>query len=195
MKVPKPPSCQRPGFGAAIFRRTVLEGLGSRMFGEAEVAAALRFFGAPPLECSYCGSQTVTRWDHLVPVLNGGETVLGNMVPACGSCDDSKAQRDFEIWMRSGAPRSPASRGVPDLDARISKLYRYMEEFGYAPKALADRLTKGELDQLQDLLARLETLRREAEAFIGQVGVRRATEITCIAGPSEASSEDALEAL
>jgi hypothetical protein len=64
-----------------------------------------------------------------------------------------------------------------------------MEEFGYAPKPLTDRLNKEELAQFQDLTARLETLRQEAEAFIGQVVVRRGTEITCTPGSDDDSAE------
>ena len=39
--------------------------------------------------CVYYGDQNVQRWDQLVPVNKAGETVLGNMLPACARCNDS----------------------------------------------------------------------------------------------------------
>jgi hypothetical protein len=172
LKAPKPPSRQTPSFGAAILRRTLFEGLGRRRFGDAEIEAALQFFGSQPLECSFCGSLKVSRWDHLVSIRTGGETVLGNMVPACGSCGDSKSHRAFEVWMRSAAPLSPARKGVPDLEARIAKLYRYMDKFNYSPTRLEDRLTQEEADELRSLQERLETIRRDADTFISRIAAR-----------------------
>ena len=72
----------------------------------------MAFFGKNPPECVFCGNREVKRWDHLVPVMKGGETVLGNMVPACARCDDSKQAFPFEEWMVSDAKWSPKSRGV-----------------------------------------------------------------------------------
>lgn len=43
--------------------------------------------------CAYCGGPVET-WDHLVPITLGGETVPGNMVPACRSCNSRKRAKD-----------------------------------------------------------------------------------------------------
>ena len=40
----------------------------------------LDFFDPTPHECIFCGNLDVKRWDHLVPISKGGDTVLGNMV-------------------------------------------------------------------------------------------------------------------
>lgn len=40
--------------------------------------------------CAYCKTEPASTWDHVVPVVAGGETVPGNMVPACNSCNSSK---------------------------------------------------------------------------------------------------------
>ena len=50
--------------------------------------------GNPP--CHYCGRRPATTADHVVSVARGGGHV-GNLVPACRSCNASKGAR--------GAPR------------------------------------------------------------------------------------------
>lgn len=53
--------------------------------------------------CAYCGSAYQT-WDHVYPVSRGGQTVPGNMVPACISCNSSKNNLLLEEWLDKGAP-------------------------------------------------------------------------------------------
>lgn len=48
--------------------------------------------------CAYC-DQLATTWDHVIPVSRGGETVPGNILPACGTCNSSKRDRDLEDWL------------------------------------------------------------------------------------------------
>ena len=51
---------------------------------------------------------------------------IGNLVPSCGKCNQSKGNSLWELWMRSrGAKWSPTSRGVRDVEARIERLRRY----------------------------------------------------------------------
>jgi HNH endonuclease len=166
MKLPRIPRRQSPAFAASIFDRALFDGLACRQFGPEQVKKALHFFCAPPLRCVYCGTDEVSRWDHLVALRRGGETVLGNLVPACGPCDDSKAQRDFDLWMRSNAKRSPTTREISDVEIRITRLREYAAHFGYVPTPLIKRLTPDQFHQLEELRGRLEQLRRDAEALI-----------------------------
>lgn len=58
------------------------------------------FFGGA---CAYCGctpkrNDRLTK-DHLVPMSLGGLTVVGNVVPACRSCNSSKGAEDFKVWL------------------------------------------------------------------------------------------------
>ena len=45
--------------------------------------------------CVYCGAKAQT-FDHVLPTSSGGETLPGNIVPACLSCNSSK--KDSEVW-------------------------------------------------------------------------------------------------
>lgn len=49
--------------------------------------------------CAYCGTLTSLTLDHFVPVTNkGGPDCLGNLVPACLSCNSSKCDSDAQEW-------------------------------------------------------------------------------------------------
>ncbi|MBI1803369.1 MAG: HNH endonuclease [Ignavibacteriae bacterium] len=124
------------------------------------------FFNDGKEECVFCGSAEPERWDHLTPLKEGGETVIGNIVPACQPCDDSKQHTHFEKWMLGNAPKSPRSRGVQDLDERINKLKSYVKSFGYQPRPLTSRLSKEENQQYEILLGKVRALRTEIERFL-----------------------------
>jgi len=43
--------------------------------------------------CHYCGREVGTRrltLDHVVPLIRGGKSVRGNVVPACKDCNSAK---------------------------------------------------------------------------------------------------------
>jgi 5-methylcytosine-specific restriction endonuclease McrA len=43
--------------------------------------------------CHYCGKQVGAKaltMDHLVPIVRGGRSSKGNVVPACKPCNDAK---------------------------------------------------------------------------------------------------------
>ena len=44
-------------------------------------------------DCHYCGRQVGSRsltLDHVIPLIRGGRSVRGNMVPACKDCNSKK---------------------------------------------------------------------------------------------------------
>ena len=44
-------------------------------------------------KCHYCGRQykpAELTMDHLIPIVRGGKTVQGNVVPACKDCNSKK---------------------------------------------------------------------------------------------------------
>src|SRR3990172_1479324 len=43
--------------------------------------------------CNYCGGQFKPQeltMDHLIPIVRGGKSVQGNLVPACKECNNNK---------------------------------------------------------------------------------------------------------
>ena len=50
--------------------------------------------------CAYCGSEATT-WDHIVPVVQGGQTTPGNIVPVCATCNSSKKDREVFSWLEA----------------------------------------------------------------------------------------------
>lgn len=56
--------------------------------------------------CHYCGREVGVRaltMDHLVPIIRGGRSTRGNVVPACKPCNDAKKHSLPFEW----SPESP----------------------------------------------------------------------------------------
>jgi 5-methylcytosine-specific restriction endonuclease McrA len=49
-------------------------------------------------KCAYCGKESNLSQDHFIPLSKGGEYTINNIVPACGSCNSSKSNKDFFEW-------------------------------------------------------------------------------------------------
>lgn len=166
---PSPPSAPPQGSRKALGRRmspatvfkylerALQEGLGRREFGPADMKQVDEFFGEP-LSCVYCGSSEWALWDHLVPAIAGGETVLGNLVPACQPCNDSKGSRAFDTWL--------ATRPVSDREVRVELLREYQRQFGYIAGRAESRLSPGRLAEFEDLVRRAKALQSDIEKFL-----------------------------
>lgn len=50
--------------------------------------------------CFYCGSNQNIQIDHVVPISKGGKHSIGNIVPACRSCNASKCDKYLIEWKR-----------------------------------------------------------------------------------------------
>lgn len=55
--------------------------------------------------CAYCGAsdRPLTR-EHVIPLARGGRHAIGNILPVCGSCNYSKADRlliEWRAWKRA----------------------------------------------------------------------------------------------
>jgi 5-methylcytosine-specific restriction endonuclease McrA len=59
-----------------------------------------RLYASP---CFYCGSKTSIHADHIIPISKGGRHSIGNLVPACSSCNLSKNDKFLTIWKYRGA--------------------------------------------------------------------------------------------
>ena len=52
--------------------------------------------------CAYCNQlHEAMQADHFIPLASGGSHVIGNIVPACPSCNFSKNERDPYLWFVS----------------------------------------------------------------------------------------------
>jgi hypothetical protein len=51
--------------------------------------------------CAYCGGAGDLTMDHVVPLIRGGRHSVGNIVPACRSCNSSKNRKFIVEWRKS----------------------------------------------------------------------------------------------
>lgn len=52
--------------------------------------------------CAYCGERGDLTMDHVIPLSRGGRHAIGNVLPACWSCNCSKRQRLLVEWRQKG---------------------------------------------------------------------------------------------
>lgn len=122
--------------GLYMLQRAMKEHLLDREFRTDHLRQAAEYFERVGIRgCIYCGSEHVERWDHLIPVRSGGATCLGNMVPACQPCDDSKGGKVYTDWLRGRAPRNPARDDPTILDGVVQRVQAYQRHFNYTPPA------------------------------------------------------------
>jgi hypothetical protein len=82
---------------------------------EAELAKRLKDFNNEgEALCAYCGGEQ-TEWDHLFSMVmdkawTGYFTEINNLIPACGKCNQSRGNKDFQLWMLTQTPNSPRIR-------------------------------------------------------------------------------------
>jgi len=51
--------------------------------------------------CAYCGTKGDLQVEHVIPISKGGEHHLGNIVPACATCNYSKRSAPVEQWYKA----------------------------------------------------------------------------------------------
>jgi 5-methylcytosine-specific restriction endonuclease McrA len=60
--------------------------------------------------CYYCGSRTKLTIDHVIPVDRNGRHSIGNIIPACKSCNSSKSDKTIMEWRLGRVSPSRARR-------------------------------------------------------------------------------------
>ena len=57
--------------------------------------------------CAYGCGREPDGWDHVWPVSRGGQSVPGNLVPACSTCNSRKKNNDPTPWVDRGLAAFP----------------------------------------------------------------------------------------
>lgn len=57
-----------------------------------------RLFRRHRYRCAYCDRSGPLQMDHVVPIARGGPHGIGNLLPACGTCNKSKGPRLLTEW-------------------------------------------------------------------------------------------------
>src|SRR6266568_476953 len=56
--------------------------------------------------CAYCGTRPYRHFDHVIPLCRGGRHSIGNLLPACVTCNLTKGPRLLADWrLRPPLPR------------------------------------------------------------------------------------------
>lgn len=166
MSIKTPPTKISSGYALSMLDRALKEEICDRSFTKKDIDEVRKYFENKGLPgCVYCGSSDLKRWDHLVPASGGGDTVKGNLVPSCSSCDDSKQNKNYKTWMVSDADKSPKSKGVIDISNRITAIDGYVAHYGYSAKPVTERLTKPLAKEYKVLLDEIQLLKEKVDAF------------------------------
>lgn len=101
------------------FVRNILSRIGDEQFNVAQWEDVIADFGHM---CAYCGGDGPLVMEHVVPINREalGEHRLGNLVPACRSCNARKADLDFRTFLS-------------DDHARIAAIDAHMTKHEYVP--------------------------------------------------------------
>ena len=75
-------------------RRSAMMGVRSFYVSSKELA---RLRAMP---CFYCGANSPSHIDHVVPLSKGGNNSIGNYLPACKRCNSSKKDRFLTQWKK-----------------------------------------------------------------------------------------------
>ena len=146
-------------------RRSILESALEDNYSDKDHKDALEFFGG----CAFCGSETTSRMDHLVPVMSLGDFIRSNVVPACQVCDDSKGRKEYRDWMRySTSPKSLRKRGLGEkqIEDRIKLIEKW--QGGYTAKTEKELFGRN-YEQYLDILNKMGALCNEARQLVGKV--------------------------
>jgi hypothetical protein len=142
---------------------------------KAELVEALAVLGMEPGNtcCIYCGV-IATDWDHLRPLVNSKKPTgflneARNLVPCCGPCNQSKSGRYWKDWMTGNAPGSPRTKGVKDLEKRVSKLSKFEEWGNLEPFPMEQTVGNERWAAYWDACQRIEESMREAQVLAAEI--------------------------
>jgi hypothetical protein len=120
--------------------------------------------------CIFCGAAGTAENrgfvpDHLVPVTRFGELVLGNTVPACQACNDSRGEKEWRPFLRS------VFSG--DAEAQIRFVEQHLATYDYHPVSLEDALSPSERESYLQLLKEWDAMLERARNLRDSAAKRR----------------------
>lgn len=84
-------------------RKALIAGAGVFQVSAKDWSKEVRRHGG---RCFYCNSDGRMSMDHVVPISRGGRHSIGNLVPACITCNSSKRDRTIMEWrLKRPSPR------------------------------------------------------------------------------------------
>ncbi len=156
MPLDKLPVKMSPGFGLSMLDRAIKESFALRCSPGDLDRIRQYFLKNGGLRCIYCEAETPSRWDHLHAVSRGGDTVPGNLVPACQRCDDSKQDKDLEEWVSGKSKHRPNPAVLAHIQAKVKT---YQAHFSYEPREFDAKLTEAQRATYARFRKELESLR------------------------------------
>ena len=91
-------------FKAALLRRRATKHTAdlALVTGKDLAHLARRYYGL----CAYCYTSPYEHWDHVIPLARGGRHAIGNLLPACATCNLAKGSKLLSEWrLRQPLPR------------------------------------------------------------------------------------------
>jgi hypothetical protein len=116
--------------------------------------------------CVYCDSAPTQEnrgivADHLVPVTEYGELVLGNTVPACQKCNDSRGDQDWRTYL--------LKRNPDHHKRKLREIEIYISVHNYSPALPRDRLTPDQLLRYSQVLEMWKTVNESAKLLKSEI--------------------------
>lgn len=101
------------------FVRHLLSRIGGEQFSAEQWKSVISEFGQ---RCAYCDAEGDLVMDHVIPINRTalGEHRLGNLVPACRTCNATKAGQDYRAFLGQ-------------RDDRITTINAHMARYDYVP--------------------------------------------------------------
>ena len=156
----KLPTTITTGLGLTLIERAVKGSFARRCTEEELERVRAHFTHDGEIRCTYCDAPNPNRWAHIHPVSRGGDTVPGNIVPACGRCDDAKQDRDIGAWAVSTSPHRPTMERAAEILERIE---RYRAVFHYEPVEFVNKLTAEQWAMYEAISADIHALRKRLQ--------------------------------
>jgi hypothetical protein len=157
MSLDKLPNKTYPGLGLSMIDRAFKDAHAIRCSADDLPVLKQYFKKGGRIVCLYCGKKEAERWDHYYPVSKGGDTVVGNLVPACPSCDDSKQNLTLDEWAAGNGKHRPSTSRLQAIHESIK---RYVKKFGYVERHFEAKMDKNTRQKYRRLTDALQAVRQ-----------------------------------